>query len=85
MVAVADGRLLAIDESTTSLSGWRRRGRFRIDQVPRERAVEVEAREIEPDHLAELGQRIFRLISSLNSSCRRSASACVLAMNGRRG
>ena len=29
--------------------------------MARERAVEVEAGKIEPDHLAELGQRVFRL------------------------
>ena len=59
---LADGRLLAIDDVDHELeAAGDAAGAFGIDQVPREGAVEVEAGEIEADHLAELGQRIFRL------------------------
>jgi hypothetical protein len=59
---LADGRLFAIDDVDDELeAAGDAAGTLGIDQVPREGAVEVEAREIEPDHLAQLGQRIFRL------------------------
>ena len=54
---LADGRLLAIGDVDHGLeAAGDAMGVFRVDQVPREGAVEVKAGEIEPDHLAELGQ-----------------------------
>ncbi len=59
---LTDGRLLAIDDVDHELEAAGHAARAAgVDQMARERAIQVEAGEVEADHLAKLRQRVFRL------------------------